>query len=78
MFHFNHRIPLLVFSCVLNFSTVYPYTVIQDQSTLEIKTPQLSERKTSKIQLKNGIKALLISDPKISQSAIAISVPAGS
>lgn len=78
MFSFHSKISILVFSCLFSSAEIYSYTVIQDQSTLEIKTPQLNERTTLKIQLKNGVKALLISDPKISQSAIAASVPTGS
>ena len=78
MSHFNFSISLAMAFSALVTSNIFSYSVVQDQSTLEIKTPQLSERKSLKIQLKNGIKALIISDPKISQSAIAVSVKAGS
>ena len=59
-------------------SSVYSYTVIKDLSTLEIKTPWLKERKQLKISLKNGIQALIISDPQLTQSALAVAVKAGS
>ncbi len=77
MFSFPPKFSI-VLSCIVGFHQLYSYTIIQDQSSLEIKTPQLNERKNLKIQLKNGIKALIISDPKVNQSAIAISVPVGS
>ena len=51
---------------------------VQDQNTLEIKTPSLSCRKTAKIRLSNGLEAYLISDPKADQSAAAFAMEAGS
>lgn len=54
------------------------YTIIQDQAALPIKTPSFSERKVRKIQLDNGLQAILISDPKTDQSAAALAVQAGS
>ncbi|NRA91057.1 MAG: insulinase family protein, partial [Simkaniaceae bacterium] len=54
------------------------YTDIQDRSHLEILTPSLSDRKTAKIRLDNGLEAYLISDPKADQSAAALSMEAGS
>ncbi|MCB1107420.1 MAG: insulinase family protein, partial [Chlamydiia bacterium] len=51
---------------------------VQDQSPLQILTPSLSERKTAKIRLNNGLEAYLISDPKADQSAAALSMEAGS
>jgi insulysin len=77
---FSKRSLFMTFALPYFFYTseVYPYTVIPDQSNLEIKTPLLNQRKTLKIQLKNGIKALIVSDPKITQSAAAVAVMAGS
>jgi insulysin len=52
--------------------------LVQDQSELEILSPCLSERKTAKIRLPNGLEAYLISDPEVEQSAAALAVEAGS
>ncbi len=41
-------------------------------------TPSLSGRKTAKLELSNGLRAYLISDPEASQSAAALSIGAGS
>lgn len=54
------------------------YKIIEDTARLPIKTPTFSERKVLKIQLENGLQALLISDPKTDQSAATITVGAGS
>ena len=49
------------------------YEEVQDQCDLKILTRSLSERKTAKIRLNNGLEAYLISDPKADQSAAALS-----
>jgi insulysin len=54
------------------------YQEIEDKCELKILTPSLSDRKTAKIKLHNGLKAYLISDPKADQSASALSVNTGS
>ena len=54
------------------------YIEVQDQSHLQILTPSLSERKTAKVRLENGLEAYLISDPKADQSGAALSMEAGS
>ncbi len=54
------------------------YERIEDKNTLKIKTPALSERKTAKIRLNNGLEAFLISDPGVHKSAAALGVEAGS
>ena len=51
---------------------------VEDKNPLKIQTPALSERKTAKIRLANGLEAYLISDPGIHESAAAIAVEAGS
>ncbi|MBS0629674.1 MAG: insulinase family protein [Verrucomicrobia bacterium] len=51
---------------------------VPDQSGLVIHSPSLSERKTAKIRLANGLEAYLISDPEVDQSAAALAVEAGS
>lgn len=54
------------------------YQRVQDECTLKILTPDLSERKTAKIRLANGLEAFLISDPGVHQSCAALAVDAGS
>ncbi len=54
------------------------YERIEDKNTLKILTPTLSERKTAKIRLSNGLQAYLISDPDVHESAAALAVEAGS
>lgn len=53
-------------------------TTIEDKASLPILTPTFSERQTTKIQLENGLQALLISDPRIDKSAAALTVKTGS
>ncbi len=54
------------------------YKEIEDQNQLEIKTPSLQNRSIAKVQLANGLKALLISDPETDKSAAALAVNVGS
>ncbi len=54
------------------------YQVVEDQNSLKIKTPSLSELQTEKIILRNKLCVLLISDPKATESSAAIGVFAGS
>jgi insulysin len=54
------------------------YIDIEDQSGLTILTPSLQNRKTAKIQLANGMKVYLVSDPSTDQSAASVAVNAGS
>ncbi len=54
------------------------YTVIENQAKLPILNPSLAERRISKIRLKNGLEAILVSDPNARQTAAAMTVNAGS
>jgi insulysin len=54
------------------------YTLIADESTISIKTPSFSDRKTAKIKLDNGLEAYIISDPIATESAAALAVHVGS
>lgn len=54
------------------------YTIIQEQCAVPIFTPSLSNRKTEKIILENGLKVLLISDKEAPQSGAGVCVEAGS
>lgn len=58
--------------------TALPFTPIQDKTTIPILSPQFSKRVISKIELPNGIQAILISDPNLEESGAAITVGAGS
>src|SRR3990167_10492538 len=61
-----------------SFSSLNPYTVIDDQSELTYLNPTLQNRKTLKLQLANGLEALIISDEMADQSAAAVRVGVGS
>lgn len=61
-----------------NLAEEIPYTIIEDTSNLPLLNPDLQERKTLKLRLKNGMGVLLISDPKADQSAAALRVDVGS
>ncbi len=54
------------------------YERIEDKAQCKILTPALSQRKTAKIRLPNGVEAYLVSDPDSEQSAAAVSMEAGS
>ena len=54
------------------------YTLINDRTKLPILTPNLSNRKTQKIKLKNNLEVLLVSDPKTELSGGMMSVKVGS
>lgn len=61
-----------------NIETKKGYQIISDECHLSILNPSLSERKSIKLRLDNGVEAYLISDPDCDQSAAALSVEAGS
>ena len=74
---------LLILSFICATSLIWAkspkgYEEVQDQCNLTILTPSLSDRKTAKIRLDNGLEAYLISDPKADQSAAALSMEVGS
>ena len=76
----KYFLPLICLSaplCAVDPSAL-SYAIIQDQCTLPILTPSLTERKTEKIILENGLKILLISDRDTPQSSAGICVEAGS
>lgn len=55
-----------------------PFTTIPDKTDIPILSPQYAKREISKIELPNGLQALLISDPKLEESGAALVVQAGS
>lgn len=59
-------------------TTAQDYTIIEDKATLPILTPALSDRKTIKIRLDNGLQAMIVSDPKSDKSAASLTVDSGS
>lgn len=65
-------------STVTSFAKDISYQIIEDQSALHILTPSLSDRKTLKLRLENGLSAYLISDPGTHQSGAALAVAVGS
>lgn len=54
------------------------YTEIENQAVLPILTPSFKEQETAKIELENGLKVLLISDPNAELSGAMMSVNVGS
>ncbi len=70
----------LFLGLALHLSAEIPasFEKITDQAELEILSPTLSERKSTKIRLSNGLEAYLVSDPGVDQSAAALAVEAGS
>ncbi|MDN3505853.1 MAG: insulinase family protein [Simkaniaceae bacterium] len=54
------------------------FETIEDTSELQILSPTLLNRKTTKIRLANGLEAYLVSDPEVEESAAALAVEAGS
>lgn len=72
---------IFVFIFLLNqFLSAEPssYTQIEDRSDLHILTPSLQDQVTEKIRLSNGLSIYLVHDPRIDQSAAAVSVNVGS
>lgn len=66
--------------CALSLQAGAPssYTLVEERAELEILNPTLSERKTAKLRLANGLQAYIISDPHLPKSAAALAVQAGS
>lgn len=52
--------------------------IIQDEATLPILNPSLQDQKVRKIRLSNQLEAILVSDPHVQQSSVALTVMAGS
>jgi len=69
---------LLLSALHLNAAVSNGFETIEDQSELQILSPTLAERKTTKMRLSNGLEAYLISDPEVEESAAALAVQAGS
>lgn len=70
---------LMAISCLLSTSVyaMQDITYIKDLNDLTIKTPSLADRKTTKLQLKNGLQVFIVSDPSADQSAAALAVNVG-
>lgn len=69
----------LLCSCLLLQADPAPsYSLVEDQTQLEIASPTLAGRQTAKLRLSNGLEAYLISDPGVPQSAAALAVQVGS
>lgn len=60
-----------------NFSA-YSCEILEDKNSLQVLTPALSERKTAKLRLSNGLEAYIVSDPGANNSACALCVGVGS
>jgi insulysin len=71
------RTTLFLFSFI-PYLLASSYSIVEDRSHLTLSHPTFSERKEEKIVLNNGLKILLISDPKADQSAASMAVGVGS
>lgn len=69
---------LITFCLFLNYLYAADYTVIENKATTPLLTPSMKDRKTLKIRLKNGLEAILVSDPQAEKSSGALVVKAGS
>ncbi len=70
----------ILFACVITTvcaSKAAPI-IIEDSAQVPLLTPSLAQRQILKIRLKNGLEALLISDPEAKKAAAALCVEAGS
>lgn len=54
------------------------YTLIEDKGNLPILTTSLSQQKTLKIRLNNGLEAYIVSDPGVDKASAAMTVRVGS
>lgn len=54
------------------------FKVIKDLATLPLLNPSYHDQKIEKIELANGLQAILVSDPHVKQSAVTMTVMAGS
>lgn len=78
IFHYlkiNCLLFLFIFSPLIGKES---YKLIPDEATLPLLNPSLHDQKIEKIELLNGLQAVLVSDPNIKQSAVALTVMAGS
>ncbi len=69
---------LCLFATSLLFASEAGYTLIEDKATLLLLSPSFAERRVAKIQLDNGLKAYLVSDPGAEESAASLTVEVGS
>lgn len=65
----------LALVCMVNLCA---YEMIPDQTTLPLLNPSFHDQKIEKLQLPNGLQAVLVSDPHAKQSAVTMTVLAGS
>lgn len=70
-----------IFFCLFTlsiFASSATYTEVEDLNKLMIKNPALSDRKSAKIKLENGLSIYIVSDKNIDKSAAALCVNVGS
>ena len=60
------------------FIALSGFQIVEDRAKVPILSPNFADRQIAKLKLDNGLKAYLISDPLIPQSAAALSIEAGS
>lgn len=58
-------------------TTILATDVIEDKTTLPLLNASLQKQKILKLQLDNGLKAIIVSDPEVEQASVAITMMAG-
>lgn len=69
---------LLFFFAPFHLTSEEPFEVIHNEAVLPLLNPSYQAQKVEKIRLKNGLEAVLVSDPTTKQSAVTLTVLAGS
>lgn len=69
---------IIALSLCLSLFAEDAFSPIEDKRVLPLLNPSLKEQKTLKIELKNGLQAIIISDPSAKQSLATLTVLAGS
>lgn len=73
-----YLLALLLTLSPLSLKSEDSYKQIKDLATLPLLNPSYHDQKVEKIQLANGLQAVLVSDPHVKQSAVTMTVMAGS
>lgn len=76
----NYKVITFCLSILIIFCSAkpHPFVTIEDKNSLSILTPTFKDRTSTKIRLKNGLEAYLISDPNADKSSAALVVKTGS
>lgn len=67
-----------IFVFLLLGLNLFAYQIIPEKATLPLLNPSFHDQKVEKLELPNGLQVVLVSDPHAKQSAITMTVLAGS